>query len=105
MATTSSNLVDDLAEGTYKIKCKYGHDKKCELCGIKFKDLGWCLEYTNDTDDLLGHKCLCYNKNYQNMFDENLKKRIANNKNFPTMISTYLFFCCEMVFIIGSWCI
>ena len=39
MAISLSNLVDNLIEEIYKIKCKYGHDhKKCETCEIKFKD-------------------------------------------------------------------
>ena len=32
----------------------------------------------NIKDDLTEYKCLCYNKNYQNKFVKNLKKRIAN---------------------------
>ena len=39
MASLLLNLVDNLAEGIYKIKCKYGHDhKKCRTSGIKYKD-------------------------------------------------------------------
>ena len=31
MASSLPNLVNNLAEGIHKIKCKYGHDdKKCE---------------------------------------------------------------------------
>ena len=38
MASSLSNLVNNLAEGIYRNKCKYGHhDKKCETCGIKYK--------------------------------------------------------------------
>ena len=39
IASSLSNLVDNLAEGIQQefiFKCKYGHDnKKCETCGIK----------------------------------------------------------------------
>ena len=36
MASSLSSLVNNLAEGIPKIKCKYGHDdKKCKTCGIK----------------------------------------------------------------------
>ena len=39
MTSSLANLVNNLAEGVYKIKCKYRHDnKKCETCGIKHKD-------------------------------------------------------------------
>ena len=38
MASSSSNLVNNLSEGIHRIKCKYGHDdKKCETCGIKYE--------------------------------------------------------------------
>ena len=32
--------------------------KKCETCGIKYKDCNCCLEYINVKDDLLEYKCL-----------------------------------------------
>ena len=31
IANSLSNLVNNLAEGIHKIKCKYGHDKNCDL--------------------------------------------------------------------------
>ena len=38
MASSLSNLVNNLPEGIHKIKWKHGHDdKKCETCGIKYK--------------------------------------------------------------------
>ena len=60
MTSSLSNLVDNLAEGIHKIKCKHRHDnRKCEMCGIKYKDCECCLEYTNIKDDLILYKCLC----------------------------------------------
>ena len=48
LASSLSNLVNNLAEGIHKVKCKYGHnDKKCETCGVKYKDCNCCVEYTN----------------------------------------------------------
>ena len=45
MASSLSNLVNDLAEGILSIKCKYGHDnKKCETYGVKYKDCECFLE-------------------------------------------------------------
>ena len=36
MASSLSNLVNNLSEGIHKLKCKFGHDdKKYETCGIK----------------------------------------------------------------------
>ena len=38
MASSLSNLVNNLSEGIHRIKCKFGHDdKKCEVCRIKYK--------------------------------------------------------------------
>ena len=38
MASSLSNLVNNLPEGIHKIKWKHGHeDKKYETCGIKYK--------------------------------------------------------------------
>ena len=59
MASSLSNLANNLAEGIHQIKCKYGHDnKKREKCGIKYKDYECCLEYRNIRDYLIECKCL-----------------------------------------------
>ena len=35
MASSLSNLVNNISEGIHKIKCEYGYnDKKCETCGL-----------------------------------------------------------------------
>ena len=44
--------------------------KKCENCGIKYKYFDCFLEYVNFKDDLIQCKCLCFNKNNQQKFDE-----------------------------------
>ena len=63
MATSLSNLVNNLSEGIHRIKSKCGHnDKKCETCGITYKVCDCFLEYTNFKDDLLEYKCLCHKK-------------------------------------------
>ena len=69
MASSLSNLVNNLSEGIHRIKCKYGHDdKKCETGGIKYKYWDCFLEYTNFTNYIREYKCLCCNKNYQHKF-------------------------------------
>ena len=54
MASSLSNLVNNLSEGLHRMRCKLGHeDKKCETCETKYKY--YCdsfLEYTNFKDDL-----------------------------------------------------
>ena len=45
MASALSNLVESLAEGIPKIKCKHRHDnKKCDTRVIKYNDCKCCLE-------------------------------------------------------------
>ena len=75
MASSLSNLVNNLSEAIHRIKCKFGrNDKKCEARGIKYKDIDCFLEYTKFKDDLIEYKCLCCNKSYQRKFDEKLKE-------------------------------
>ena len=63
MATSSSNLVDNLTEGIHKIK---GEDCDC------------FLEDESVKDNLIKYKCLSCNKDYSNKLDEKLKKRSKN---------------------------
>ena len=66
MASSLSTFVNNLSERIHKIKCKYQYaDKKCKTCGITYEVCDCFLEYTNFKDDLIEHKCLCCNKNYQ----------------------------------------
>ena len=66
VARSLSNLVINLSEGNHEIKCKCGHnDKKDEICGITYEACNCFLEYTDFKDDLIEYKCLCCNKNYQ----------------------------------------
>ena len=63
-----SYLVDNLAEGIHKIKCK---------------DYNCFLEYKCVNDNLIKYKCLTRNKNYSNKIDEKLKnKRFKNIFDF-----------------------
>ena len=76
MASSLSNLVDNLSEGIHRIKRKYGRDyKNCETCGIKHKHCYCFFEYTKFKDDLIKLKCFCCNKNYQHKFYEKLKEQ------------------------------
>ena len=54
LASSSSDLVNNLSEGIYRIACKYGHgDKKCETCGARYKYCDYFLEYIYFKDDLI----------------------------------------------------
>ena len=65
MASSPSNLVNNLSEGIHRIKCKFRHnDKKCETRKIKYKYCDYFLEYMNFKDDVIEYKCLCCNKSY-----------------------------------------
>ena len=79
MANSSLNLVDNLAEGTHKIECKYRHNnKKCKKWEIKDKDGECYLEWTNVKNYMLMYKCLCCKNNYQKKFEKDLKKQFPN---------------------------
>ena len=66
MASSLSNSVKNIFERIHKIKCKYGHDdKNCETCEFKYQYCDCFLEYTNFQDDIKEYRCLCCNKNYQ----------------------------------------
>ena len=96
MASSLTNLVNNLSERAHKIKYKYGHDDKiCETCGIKYKYSNCFLEYknVNRIHDLIEYKCSCYNKYYQQKFDEKLKERFFIYTYFITMIAISLFHC------------
>ena len=57
MASSLSNLVDNLAEEIHEIKCKHGYDnKKCGTCEINYKDRECSLKYTNFKGDLIVYK-------------------------------------------------
>ena len=69
MASSSSNLVYNLAEGIYKITCKYEHDgEKYKTGGIKYKDCNCFLEYTNFKDDLI--ECICRRAKLDTLFNQ-----------------------------------
>ena len=55
MASSSSNLADNLTERIHKIKCK---------------DCDCFLEYESVRDKLIKYKCLSCNKDYSNKIDE-----------------------------------
>ena len=68
MESPLSHLVDNIAEGIHKIKCK---------------DCDCFLEYEGVKDNLIKYKCLPCNKNYANKLDEKFKKRFKNTFKFP----------------------
>ena len=72
MATSLSNLVDNLTEGIDKIKCKY-----CDCF----------LEFESVKGNLINYKSLSCNKDYSNKTDEELKNRF--NHIFLIMISVF----------------
>ena len=70
MASSLSNLINNLSEGLHRVKCISEHyDKKCVTSGIKYKYRDCFLEYTNFKDDLIAYKCLSCNKIYQRKFN------------------------------------
>ena len=49
MASSLSNLVNNLANGIHKIKCQ---KKSCESCGIRYRDCEYRIECTSVKYDL-----------------------------------------------------
>ena len=59
MASSLSNLVNNLAEELQRIKFELKlDDKKCETGGIKYKYCECFVKYANFKDDLIEYKCL-----------------------------------------------
>ena len=82
MASSLSNLVNNPAEGTHKIKCKYRRDDKTfETFRIKYNYCDCFLEHTDFKDDLIEYTSLCCNKTYQQKFDKKLKEQFFNHYN------------------------
>ena len=75
MTSSLSNLVDDLAEEIYKVKCK---------------DCDCFLEYGSVKDNLIKYKYLSCNKHYSSKFDDKLKKDLRAH-NFLIIVSISLF--------------
>ena len=67
MASSLSNLDDNLAEGIHKINCK---------------DFDCFLEYERVRDNLIKHKCLSCNKDNSGNLDEESKKIFKNTFKF-----------------------
>ena len=67
MATLLSNLVDNLTEEIYKIKCK---------------DFNCFLEYESVKHNSIKYKCLSYYKECSNKIDKDLKKRFKKTFQF-----------------------
>ena len=67
MASSLSNLADNLSEGIHK---------------IKYKDCDFLLEYESVKDNLIKCKYLSRNKDYFKKIDEELKKKFRNTLKF-----------------------
>ena len=78
MATSLSNLVDNLTKGIQKIKCK---------------DCYCFLEYESVKDNLIKYKYLSCNKDYSNNIDEEIKKRFKSTLKFSNNDINNLFYC------------
>ena len=76
IASSLSNLVDNLSEWIRK---------------IKYKDCDCFLEYESVKDNLIKYKCLSCNKDYSKKLDEELGKKFKDTLSFLTMISINLF--------------
>ena len=85
MASSLSNLVDNLAEGIQK---------------IIWKDFNHLLDYESVNDNLAKYKCLSSHKNYSSMVDEKLKMIFKNTFKFLIMILINLIYYWGKLFIL-----
>ena len=72
------NLVNNLAEGMHKIKCKH---------------FDCFLQYESVKDNLIKYKCLSCNKDYLNKNYQELNIDLRTHLSFLIMISINLFCC------------
>ena len=72
MATSLSNLADNLTEAIHKIKCKH-----CDCF----------LDYESVKDNLMKYECLFCNKDCSNKTDEELKERLKNTEDINKIFS------------------
>ena len=86
MATSLSNLVDNLTEGIHK---------------SKYQDCDCFLEYESVKDNLIKYKCTYCSEDYSNKTGEKLKKRFKNTFKF-TNNDINKFCCKEKVFLLMS---
>ena len=75
IATSLSNLVDNLTEETHKIKCK---------------DCDCFLQYECVKQNSTKNKCTSCNKDYSNVIDEELKKRFKNSFIFSNNVNKFI---------------
>ena len=65
MASSLSNLIDNIAGRFHKINSTYGNDNsKCVKCKTKYKDCEYYVEYTNIKDGVLIYRYFFCNRNY-----------------------------------------
>ena len=76
MASSLSNLADDLTEEIHKINCK-----DCD-CFLKYKSV---------KENLIRYECLSCNKDYSNKLDEKLKKKFKKTLKLSDDINKFFF--------------
>ena len=101
MATSLSNLANNLSKGIHKIKCKYRHDhKKCETCRNKYKYCNYFLEYMNFKNNLIEYKCLCVTIIINKSLIKSLKNYFLIPRNFVPMTKITSFYCFKKLLIL-----
>ena len=97
MTSALSNLADNFAERTHKIKCKYQHDnEKRKTFGISYKDWECCLDYSHVKNDLIDTNIRVELRNTKKKKPSTqiLKRNFLIHGIILTMISINLFCSC-----------
>ena len=91
MASSLSNLVDNLSEGIHKIGCK---------------DCDCILEYESVKDSLIKCKCLSCSKDNSNKLDEKLKIQLKNTFKFSNNdINKFILLLRKVFILMSTWMI
>ena len=89
MASSLPNLVDNLAQGINKIKCK---------------DCDCFLDYESIKNNSIKYKCISGNKVFSNKIDEELKKQFKNTFKFSNNdINEFIMLLRKMFILMSLW--
>ena len=99
MACSLSNLANNLAEETHKIKCKYGHDDKkaklnSKIASAFLNSLTLKMIANANANVYVGVRII------KKSLVEKLKERFLTTHEFLKTTIISLFYCCEKVFLV-----
>ena len=99
MASSISNLIDNVPEGNHRVICRHRHDNKnCETFGIKYNYCECCLEYVNVKGYLYYTKVCLVIGVTKNILRKIQRGDLLIHTSFLTSRLKIFFRCCKMIF-------